>query len=71
MARANQHKYEHLESPPTHNPPPPPRCPTNTLCNEHFRIFLGPNLLGTGFRYRITEAPNGVSNEHFRSDRVF
>ena len=27
-------------------PPPPPKCPTNALCNEQFRfdhIFLGPN----------------------------
>ena len=34
--------------------PPPPPCPTNALPNEHFRsdcIILGPNELGSGFRY--------------------
>ena len=56
-----------------HTPPPPP-CPTNALANEHFRSernVLGPNSLGTGFSYRIDWVPNGVSNEHSSSDRIF
>ena len=34
----------------------PRPCPTNAMSNERFRsdrTFLGPNRLGTGFRYRI------------------
>ena len=44
-------------------------CAGQTFPPDRF-FFLGPNELGAGFLYRFNWVPNGVSTEHFRSDRI-